>query len=48
METGEKPADKPKVREATLECCDLCGETIPMREVVWTGVQTLCPKCIKQ
>lgn len=31
--------------DAVLEECDLCHDTIPMREAVVTGTGVLCKKC---
>jgi len=31
--------------DAVLEVCDLCGDTIPLRESQFTGKQILCKKC---
>lgn len=33
--------------EAVLQACDCCGEETPLSQTVFTGSQTLCPKCNK-
>jgi len=34
-------------KEAVLETCDCCGETIGLSESTFTGKQVLCKKCLK-